>query len=48
MKTVFKHNTFKDYLIIGLKYKLPLEHFNPLKTSPEYTQAGVYGKCVLY
>ena len=21
---------------------------NPLKTSPEYTQAGVYGKCVLY
>ena len=22
-------------------------HFNPLKTSPEYTRAGVYGKCVL-
>ena len=21
--------------------------FNPLKTNPEYTQAGVYGKCVL-
>ena len=21
--------------------------FNPLKTSPEYTRAGVYGKCVL-
>ena len=21
--------------------------FNPLKTSPEYTWAGVYGKCVL-
>ena len=21
---------------------------NPLKTSPEYTRAGVYGKCVLY
>ena len=21
--------------------------FNPLKTSPEYTQAGVYEKCVL-
>ena len=20
---------------------------NPLKTSPEYTRAGVYGKCVL-
>ena len=24
-----------------------LFHFNPLKTSPEYTRAGVYGKCVL-
>ena len=22
-------------------------HVNPLKTSPEYTLAGVYGKCVL-
>ena len=21
--------------------------FNPLKTSPEYTRAGVYGNCVL-
>ena len=21
--------------------------FNPLKTSPVYTQAGVYGKCML-
>ena len=21
--------------------------FNPLKTSPEYTRAGVYGKCML-
>ena len=21
---------------------------NPLKTSPEYTRAGVYGKCMLY
>ena len=21
--------------------------FNPLKTSPKYTRAGVYGKCVL-
>ena len=21
--------------------------FNPFKTSPEYTRAGVYGKCVL-
>ena len=21
--------------------------FNPLNTSPEYAQAGVYGKCVL-
>ena len=20
---------------------------NPLKTSPEYTQAGIYGKCML-
>ena len=24
-----------------------VEIFNPLKTSPEYTRAGVYGKCVL-
>ena len=22
--------------------------FNPLKTSPKYTRAGVYGKCMLY
>ena len=22
-------------------------HINPFKTSPEYTLAGVYGKCVL-
>ena len=25
----------------------PVPIFNPLKTSPEYTWAGVYGKCVL-
>ena len=23
------------------------KHLNPLKTSPEYTRAGVYGKCML-
>ena len=23
------------------------QRINPLKTSPEYTRAGVYGKCVL-
>ena len=23
------------------------EFLDPLKTSPEYTRAGVYGKCVL-
>ena len=22
-------------------------NFNPLKTKPEFTQAGIYGKCVL-
>ena len=27
---------------------LYIHPFNPLKTSPEYTRAGVYGKCVLY
>ena len=25
----------------------PIVNFNPLKTSPEYTWAGVYGKCML-
>ena len=30
---------------LALVYKL--RSINPLKTSPEYTQAGVYGKCVL-
>ena len=26
---------------------MDVKTFNPLKTSPEYTRAGVYGKCML-
>ena len=33
--TMFNMKKFREY------------NFNPLKTSPEYTRAGVYGKCVL-
>ena len=31
------------------KHKIMIKHYilNPLKTSPKYTQAGVYGECVL-
>ena len=35
-------------LYFGFKrQKGVLTLINPLKTSPEYTQTGVYGKCVL-
>ena len=35
-------------LLLSLLPSLPSNfHFNPLKTSPEYTLAGVYGKCLL-
>ena len=27
--------------------KASTHEFNPLKTSPKYTRAGVYGKCML-
>ena len=28
-------------------YKNKIALLNPLKTTPEYTRAGLYGKCVL-
>ena len=34
------------FSITGVSVVIAL-NFNPLKTSPEYTWAGVYGKCVL-
>ena len=36
--------------LIGMMYGTLIIYFlfNPLKTSPEYTRVGVYGKCVLY
>ena len=34
-------------VIVILKF-VCFTSFNSLKTSPEYTQAGVYGKCMLY
>ena len=32
---------------ISLRKGVCIVCIDPLKTSPEYTQAGVYGKCVL-
>ena len=42
-------NVYEDmFFLYGLYFWLPLDiFFKPLKTSPEYTQAGVYGKCML-
>ena len=35
-----------QYCIVKTWARALLTCFNPLKTSPKYTQAGVYGKCV--
>ena len=40
MITLRTSGTYKHVGIIS-------QYVNPLKTSPEYTRAGVYGKCVL-
>ena len=48
----------RSHQMVSKQYNPPFENvfiqvymyhnfLNPMKTSPEYTQAGVYGKCVL-
>ena len=41
------HLDILDIDSIHLLFCSEVSIFNPLKTSPEYTQAGVYGKCML-
>ena len=41
------HRDILDIDSIHLLFCSEVSIFNPLKTSPDYTQAGVYGKCVL-
>ena len=41
----FNFDNFKEKYIKYF-YNNP-KYINPLKTSPEYTRAGVYGKCML-
>ena len=49
-KTAGISNEALGYMFIRVHLVCPSyikRHINPLKTSPEYTRAGVYGKCVL-